>query len=153
MLGTALRWVTRLEDALLTALLAGLVGLAAYQVLARNFGDGGLLFGDALVRVIVLWITMVGAMIAARTDDHIRIDALTRFMPPWLRGASQRFAALFTAAVCATLAWYSYQFVRFEYEDGTLAFASVPAWTCEAVMPFAAAVLALRYLLRTFRRS
>ena len=145
------RFLERIENALLTILLAALIGFAAYQVLARNFGDGGLLWGDALVRVIVFWITMVGAMVAARNDEHIRIDALARFLPAKVRAFSQRFAALFTAGVCGALAWYSYQFVRFEYEDGTIAFGSVPAWACEAVLPFGAAVLSLRYLLRVWR--
>ena len=145
------RFLTHLENALLTLLLAALVGFAAYQVLARNFGDGGLLWGDALVRVIVFWITIVGAMVAARHDDHIRIDALARFLPGRLRAISQRIAALFTAVVCGLLAWHSFQFVRFEFEDGVIAFGSIPAWVCEAVLPFGAAILALRYALRVWR--
>lgn len=145
-----LRWLHGAEDALLALLLAALVGFAAYQVIARNIGDGGLLWGDALVRVLVFWITLVGAMIATRRDEHIRIDALTRFFSPFWRRQSDRLAALFACAVCALLAWHSYQFVLFEYEDGVLAFASVPAWLCEAVLPVGAAIMSLRYALRVW---
>ncbi|MEM1434594.1 MAG: TRAP transporter small permease [Pseudomonadota bacterium] len=140
-----------LENALLTVLLTGLVAFAAYQVIARNLGAGGLLWGDALVRVLVFWITMAGAMVAARQDEHIRIDALVRFLPPAVQRAATRLASLFAAVVCGALAWYSLQFVRFEYEDGVVAFAAVPAWVCEAILPFGAAVLALRYLLRVWK--
>lgn len=143
-----LRWLHAVEDTLISLLLAALVGFAAYQVIARNLGDGGLLWGDALVRVLVFWITLVGAMIATRRDEHIRIDALTRFFNPFWRRQSARLAALFACLVCALLAWHSYQFVLIEYEDGVLAFASVPAWACEAVLPVGAAIMCLRYLLR-----
>ena len=146
-----LRTLHWLEDALLTVLLGGLVAFAAYQVIARNLGEGGLLWGDALVRVLVFWITMVGAMVAARRDEHIRFDALLRFLPDGFQLWALRLSSLFAAVVCGALAWYSLQFVRFEYEDGIVAFAGVPAWVCEAVLPFGAAVLALRYLLRVWK--
>ena len=122
--------------------------LAAYQVIARNFFDTGLLWGDSLVRVLVLWVTFVGATIASRNDEHIRIDLLTRFTGErsslWL----DRFRSLFTAFIAGVFAWYSYQFVKLDYEDGIIAFASVPAWVCELVMPVGAALICLRYLIR-----
>ena len=76
-LSGALRFV---ENALLVALLSAMIALAAYQVVARNFFDTGILWGDALVRVLVLWVTFIGATIASRQDEHIRIDLLTRFI-------------------------------------------------------------------------
>ena len=145
----ALSWLHWLEDALLVSLLLGLLGLAAYQVIARNFFDTGIVFGDALVRVLVFWITLVGAMVASRTNEHIRLDVLTRLLGPNMQAVTQRLVSLFSCAMCLLLAYFSYQFVLFEYEDQTIAFASVPAWMCEAVLPFAALVMALRYALRT----
>ena len=68
-----------IESGLLVLLLSSMILLAAYQVIARNFFDTGLLWGDALVRVLVLWVTFIGATIASRNDEHIRIDLLTRF--------------------------------------------------------------------------
>lgn len=143
----ALAWLRRLEDALLVLILAAIIGVAAYQVAARNLFDTGLLWGDALVRVLVIWVAMVGAMVASRSDDHIRIDLAARFAParwrPWLA----RFANGFTCAVLGVFAWFSLEFVRFEHEDGMIAFGAVPAWLCEAILPLGAAVMCLRYLL------
>ena len=48
-----------------------------------------------------------------------------------------------------TTDWYSIDFVRYEYEDGIVAFAQVPAWVCEAIMPVGGGVMALRYALLT----
>ncbi|MCY3639825.1 MAG: TRAP transporter small permease [Gammaproteobacteria bacterium] len=145
-----IRGLRRVEDGILALILAAMIALAAYQVIARNLFDTGLLWGDALVRVLVIWVAMIGAMVASRNDDHIRIDVLARFAPPRWQRLLKRFANAFTCVVMSIFAWHSARFVRFEYEDGSIAFASVPAWACEAVLPVAAAVIGLRYLLHAF---
>ncbi len=145
-----MRLLRGIESGLLVILLAGMIVLAAWQVLSRLFFDSGLNWGDAFVRVLVLWIAMLGAMIAARTDDHIRIDLLAKFLSPGAQHFARRLSALTTAIVLALFTWASFGFVRAEYEDGAIAFASVPAWMCETIMPFAAAVMCLRYLLHVF---
>ena len=142
----ALRWV---EDGLLVLVLAAIMGVAAYQVVARNFFDTGLLWGDALVRVLVIWVAMVGAMVASRNDEHIRIDLVARFFAQRWRRALARFANAFTCLVLGAFAWFSFAFLRFEYQDGIIAFGAVPAWLCEAILPLGAAVMCLRYLLHS----
>jgi len=137
-----------LEDGLLVILLSSMILLAAYQVVARNFFDTGILWGDSMVRVLVLWVTFIGATIASRNDEHIRIDLLGRFMGDRSSIWMDRFRSLFTAVIAGIFAWYSLEFVLLDYEDGITAFASVPAWICEAVMPVGAALISFRYLLR-----
>jgi TRAP-type C4-dicarboxylate transport system permease small subunit len=126
-----------------------MIGLAAYQVIARNFFDTGIYWGDPLVRILVLWITFAGATIASRNDEHIRMDLLARYVKPQSQRWLVRFRCLFTAAVAGIFTWYSFQFVLLDYEDGITAFADVPAWVCELVMPIGAAMITLRYLLHT----
>jgi TRAP-type C4-dicarboxylate transport system permease small subunit len=142
-----------IESGLLVVLLSIMILLAAYQVLARNFFDSGIMWGDPLVRVLVLWVTFIGATIASRDDEHIRIDLLTRFIGPVSEKYLVRLRSLFTAVIAGVFSWYSLQFVLLDYEDGIIAFAKVPAWMCEVVMPFGAGLIALRYLLRTFART
>ncbi len=141
--------IRRCEEALLVLLLTSMISVAAAQVILRNFFDSGLYWGDAAVRVIVLWVAILGAMVASRADEHIRIDIASRFLPPQLLKYTGRLVYLFTCIVLALFTWYSYDFVRFEYEDGTIAFASVPAWVCEMIMPLGAGVMCLRYALLT----
>ena len=141
-----LRW---LENALLVLVLAAIIAVAAYQVVARNLFATGLLWGDALVRVLVIWVAMVGAMVASRNDEHIRIDLLARFVAQRWRRVLARFANGFTCLVLGAFAWFSFAFVRLEYQDGIIAFGAVPAWLCEAILPLGAAVMCLRYLLHS----
>ncbi len=147
MIGAALTLLRRLEDAVLVTLLTGMIGVATAQVVLRNFFDSGLYWGDSAVRVLVLWVALVGAMVASREDEHIRIDIVGRYLSDAARKPVSRLVSLFTAAVLGVFAWYSAQFVWYEYQDETIAFGSVPAWMCEAVMPVAALLMAIRYLL------
>ena len=146
-----LTWVRRLEDALLVLLLSAMIGVAAAQVFLRNFFDSGLYWGDSAVRVMVLWVAMIGAMVASRHDEHIRIDLAENFLSDRYRIPLKRVINLFVCALLALFAWHSAQFVMFEYEDQTIAFGVVPAWVCELVMPVAAGVMSLRYLYQVWK--
>lgn len=139
-----------LEDTVLVSSLAIMIALAAYQVIARNFFDSGIFWGDSLVRTLVLWITFAGATVASRNDEHIRMDLLARFVKPASQILLVRFRCLFTAVIAGIFTWFSFQFVLLDYEDGITAFGDVPAWVCELVMPVGAAMVTLRYLLHTF---
>ncbi|GBC63353.1 C4-dicarboxylate ABC transporter permease [Desulfonema ishimotonii] len=145
--GKILRLIYRVEDGLLVGVLLVMMSMAVAQILMRNLLGSGIVWGDVLVRILVLWIGLLGAMIASRSGEHIRIDLASRYFPEWLRQAVDAVGELFTAGICLTVAWHSFRFVRSEVEYGGIAFASVPAWACEAVIPFAFAVIGLRYLL------
>lgn len=138
-----------LESGLLAALLATMIGVAAFQVIARNLFDFGLLWGDGLVRVLVLWVTLLGGMVASRYDEHIRMDLVGRLVDETWKRLLRRVTSAFTALICGLFAYHSARFVWFDYQDGVLAFAAVPAWLCELIMPIGAAVMGLRYLLHT----
>lgn len=142
----ALRALALAENAVLVALLALLVILAAGQILLRQL-DVALTWGDPLARLLVLWIGVFGAVAASRGQEHIAIDALTRFLPARLRIAAGALVGLFTCSVCVVLAYEAARFVRFEFEGHTAALGGVPAWVLALVLPLGFALMALRYAL------
>lgn len=151
-LGRILTVACRIEDGILVALLALMIVLAAGQILLRNFFGAGIIWGDMLVRVLVLWIGLFGAMIATRQNAHISIDLVARYLPTRLDLPVKAGVQLFAAGVCALAAFYSFVFVQAEYYDGGMAFGQVPVWVCEAIMPLAFAVMSLRYLMMSLMR-
>jgi TRAP-type C4-dicarboxylate transport system permease small subunit len=94
------------EDLILVLLLGGLVLLAAAQIFMRNLFDAGLPWADPLLRLMVLWLALAGALAATREKRHIHIDLLSRFLPQGLAAWTERLTAAFTAIVCALLAWH-----------------------------------------------
>lgn len=140
-------WLRVLEDSILVSLLMAMLLLAVVQIGLRNLLDSGIIWGDALLRVLVLWVGLVGAMVASRRGDHINIDLFSRFAGASLQKIIAGVTSLATAFIACLLAYQSYRFILMEYEDGLIAFAGIPNWVCEIILPVAFAVIALRYLL------
>lgn len=136
----------RLENATLVALFASLLGLGLTQIIARNFFSLGFAWIDPLMRALVLWIALFGAMVATRERSHIRIDIAGQWLYGWPRKLANLITDALTAAVAIVLTIASLRFAEFEYLDGTIAFAGVPTWTIASVLPFSFALIALRQL-------
>lgn len=141
------RFLHSLEDGLLILLLMTMILLAFGQIILRNFLDTGFIWIDPLLRVMVLWVGMVGALVATRENKQISIDVLTRMLPPPLKGISQIITRLFAATVAGIIAWNSILFVLSEWSFGSRAFAGIPAWPLESIIPIGFGIIALRYLL------
>jgi TRAP-type C4-dicarboxylate transport system permease small subunit len=75
-----LHYINRIEDWLLILMLSAMVILAVAQILFRNVFDSGIVWADPLLRTLVLWVALSGAVIATRTNNHIRIDILSRYL-------------------------------------------------------------------------
>ena len=143
-------WARWVEDGFLVTLFLMMLGVAVYQVVARELFNTGTLWGADFVGVSVLWVTMSGASIAARTSRHIRIDALIRFLSPSAAALVLRIVGLVTALVCLLLAWQAVQFIQEEFEYQTIGIGVVPAWVLQLIIPVGAGIMAVRYLLHTF---
>lgn len=147
----ALRWVRTAEDVITVALVVAMVVLAAGQILLRNFWGIGVVWADPLLRVMVLWVGLLGAMAATRTNNHITVDVLSRFLSPPIKRVSQWITGGFATLVCLILSYQGARFVLMEYDAGTIVFGQVPAWLCELIIPLGFAVMAVRFLLVTMR--
>ena len=139
------RHCRRLEDGLLLLGVLALILLAAWQILARSLWGGGVSWAEPLLRALVLWIGMVGAMVASRGDGHIRIDILGRLLPERWRTANLRLVDAVSAAACAILAYQGARLVAMDFADGTPAFGIVAAWVIELAIPLGFGVMALRF--------
>ncbi len=139
--------VNRIEDWLLISMLAAMVILAVTQIVYRNFSGGGVAWIDPLLRMLVLWVALSGAVIASRTDNHIRIDFFAKYISGKYYFYIKRVVHAYCVIICAVIAWYSVSFVQMDYEYGTEAFAGVPAWITGLIIPIAFALMAFRYFL------
>jgi TRAP-type C4-dicarboxylate transport system permease small subunit len=139
------------EDAVLVLILSSMIVLATAQIALRNFFDLGFIWGDELLRLLVLWLGVAGAVAASRADKHINIAILDRFLPGRIRAAARLLIDLFTCAVCAVVAWHSLRFVMLSYEFGDLLLGSVPAWIAQSILPAGFALISYRYLVFALR--
>lgn len=149
MLNKIIRPLHILEDSALVLLVAALVVMGAAQIIMRNLGISGMIWMDSASRVAVLWLAMFGALRASREQKHIVIDLLSHYANPLLRRISFFIVSVCSAIICLIAAGYSYQFIRGEMEYGGTAFLAVPEWLCQAIIPVALLLIALRSLIHS----
>ncbi|MGA9575298.1 MAG: TRAP transporter small permease [Lysobacterales bacterium] len=140
------------EDAVLLVILISMILLAGTQILLRNVFDTSLFWGDEMLRLMVLWLTVAGGLAASRMDKHISIAVLDRFLPDAAKLVTKVVIDLFTASICALFAWHSARFVYSSYEFGDTLMRDVPAWTMQIILPVGFALMALRHLIMMVAR-
>lgn len=138
--------VRRIEEALLGLLLGAMIVLASLQIVLRGVFGTGIVWADPMLRALVLWVGLLGAVAASGDGRHISVDVLSRVLPERARAAVGVVTSLFTSAVSALLAWHGARFAASELRFESVAFSGIPSWLLESVIPFAFAVIALRYL-------
>jgi TRAP-type C4-dicarboxylate transport system permease small subunit len=140
------RLISRLEDSLLIGLVAGLLLVAVAQIILRNVLGEGLLWAEPAMRIAVLWIAMIGGMVACREGGHIKINLFDLYVQGRARRVLAALAHLGACATCAALAYASWLFVGYERMDGMTTFLNLPAWWFESILPVGFAVMTLRFL-------
>jgi len=143
--------VHRFEDFLLVVLLSSMILLASTQILLRNLFEFSLVWADPLLRIMVLWLGMIGATVASRDNKHIHIDLLSRFFSKRWNFLIQTIVGQFTAWVCWLVAWNGVHWIRLEYLDGVINFSGIPAWMFEIIIPITFALIGIRYFLLSLR--
>lgn len=141
------RIIAAIEDGLLSLLLGAVILLAFTQIALRNLADISFSWADPLLRVVVLWLALIGAIAATRDDNHIRIDLLSRYLPESFGKFLKRITDLFSALISGALAWHSARFVVMEQADGAIAFSNIPVWLFELILPLGFGIIALRFLI------
>ncbi len=148
----ALVWIQRIENALLAVLVLILVVLAGTQIVLRDFFDTGISWADPLMRSLVLWTGMLGALAAVRDDKHIALDVLQRYLSPKAQRVARVVTLGFAAVVCVVVAYYCYTMLAIDLAESnqTGAVTKVPAWLPESILPVGFDLMALRFALRAF---
>jgi len=142
------QWLHRLEDGVLVLLLLAMIVLAGYDILARSIFGGGVSWIPPLLRVMVLWIGLLGALLATRSREHISIDLISRLGGPTLNRIASTITLLFAAVVCGLVGWFSSQYVQLAFEFQDIAFADIPAWPLQLIIPFTFGLMGLRFFIQ-----
>ena len=144
------RGLAVVERAAVVGLLCSLLGLGLLQVIWRNLFSSGWVWADEVLRHLVLWLGLWGASLATRDQRHLRIDALTHWLParfqPWLMGVTH----LLAAATCVALAVAGWRLVQYEMEGGAVLRVGLPVWVAQGMMPLVFGLMALRFAGRSF---
>ena len=153
------RALGRLEGYLLVLFLSVMVILTFLQVTLRAlfiYGDlhwansvmGQVDWAEPLVRLLVLWVSLVGASLVTGENRHIKIDLVSGLLPKPLLP----YCELLVSASCVLITGFmlkaSIGYVRMEASFGAEIFAGLPNWIGQLILPIGFSLILFRFLLR-----
>ena len=146
-LESALAKVVEIPAALLVV--AEIVILFA-GVVARYGLRSPLIWSDELASILFLWLAMLGAAVAFRRSEHMRMTAIVAGAGPAMRAYLDVVATCAALAFLLMIAWPSYQYAYEESFITTPALQIANVWRA-AALPVGIALMALFALLRLAR--
>ena len=147
------RVLANIEDAALVVLLLSTVLIACAQIILRNGFSSGISWADPALKMLVLYLTVFGSLVAARENKHLSIDVLSKFLPEKLNLSVQKFTNTCAAIVCFLMAFYSVKLVQLSLEFGDIAFNDIPMWILQLIMPIGFFLMGLRFVFNIFSRE
>lgn len=160
---TYLKWIdktlSRIEGWLIITFLSCMVIFTFIQVCLRglythgrfqwaNSMMGSLDWSEALVRLLVLWLTFLGASLVTREEKHIKIDLFSSLLPAKLLPLRAFILSVFSALICSVMLKVSVDYIKMEMEFSGTIFANFPAWIGELIIPAGFALILFRFLFR-----
>lgn len=75
----------RAVELLCNAMLLLMTAVIAMLIVSRNLLGFSFSWSEELTRFLLVWLSMLGAAVLLRRDDHIQMDLLTDYLSPRLR--------------------------------------------------------------------
>ena len=126
-----------LETVTLVSMLTAMMLVAVGQIIMREAFGTGFGWADELVRLMVLWLAMVGSVAACRENRHIRIDALSHVLPDIAVDLIRILVDVFAAFICGVIAFQAWRYLQIEIEYDDTVLVDTPAWIAHSIMPAA----------------
>jgi len=137
-------------EAAAAALVAAEIVILLAGVVARYAFGRPLVWSDELASILFLWLAMLGAVIALRRDEHMRMTAVVAMLPPARRATLDAFATGAALAFLLLIVWAACEYAREEMFITTPALEITNAWRA-AALPVGTALMAMFALLRLVR--
>ena len=158
------RILAKMEGWLIIAMLSLMVIFTFFQVVLRGlYTHGHLSWANAImgeidwsepfVRLLILWITFIGASLLTKEGKHIQIDLFSSILPPrWL---PLRDFILFTvcASICAIMIKVCLDYLTMEMEFGGTMFLALPTWTGQIILPAGFGLLLIHFAVKAVEQG
>ena len=144
------RFINILGESMLTLLLGTLLVLACVQILMRSITGGSLLWIDPLLRYLVLWSGLFGAVMATIRGKHIALDVAAFILPQSSAKTIEFIVFIFSALTTATLSWAAIYFVASEMEYGGPGLLGLPSWQWNLAFPLTFITMTMSYIWQSY---
>ncbi len=156
--------VENLERALIITSLSLMVLLTFLNIMLRTlYTHGHILWANTLlgqvdwtepfVRLLVLWITFLGASLITGQNRHIRIDMMRSLLPPGWLPVREIILSVCCMIICALMLKASIEYILIEMDYGSNLFFGVPSWVYQLILPAGFSVMIFRFFLGALEQS
>ncbi len=105
---------------IVVATLLSMTAVLFLNSIGRSVLNVSFVGGPALGRLLVIWLTFLGAYLAVRAGTHITVDVVRRLLPPRRVDQLTSLVGLFSAVTCAWVAWLSATFTWTRFAAGQI---------------------------------
>lgn len=151
------------ERLIIIVLLGAMVTMASIQVVLRglythgqfewaNSIIGHIDWSEPFTRLLVLWLTFLGASLITSDNKHIKIDILTELLPLKLRSIRELILSLTCVIICALMLKASIGYIEMERTFGDTVFLNIPAWIGQIILPIGFFLILFHTLIRSFEQ-
>src|SRR5580700_7948857 len=137
-------------EILAAALVAAEIVILFSGVVARYVLNHPLIWSDELASILFLWLAMLGAVIAFRRDEHMRMTAAVGSLTAPVRATFDLFATCAALAFLLLIAWPACEYAQEETFITTPALGLNNAWRA-AALPSGVILMAIFAALRVSR--
>jgi len=109
---------------------------------------GHLDWSEPFVRLLVLWLTFLGASLVTRENRHIKIDLFATVLPQNWLSVREFVLSIACMVISAIMLKVSIDYVKIELEFGGTLFLGLPVWIGELIIPAGFALILFRFSLR-----
>jgi tripartite ATP-independent transporter DctM subunit len=146
------RWLGWLVEVPAALLVLADIGVLLAGVVARYALHSPLLWSDELASILFLWLALLGAVVALRRGEHMRMTAWVSSASPPRRALLEALATAACLAFLALVAWPAWEYAADERAITTPALEISNLWRA-AALPVGIGLMAVFSLLRLWRQA
>lgn len=143
--------INRTGESILALLLSTTLLLACAQIFMRSVTGGSLLWIDPLLRYLVLWSGLFGAVMATFKNKHIALDVVSFILPKFSLRVVELVVLIFSTLTAAALTWAATSFILSEIEYGGPGLFNLPTYIWNLAFPITFAVMAVAYFFQSIK--
>ncbi len=107
MFASLTRWFTRSLEVCIVLCLTCMATMVFGNVVLRYGFNSGIAFSEEISRLLFVWLTFLGTILASREHAHLGVDSLVRRLPHAARQACVLVSGVLMIVMCGLLFWGS----------------------------------------------
>ena len=158
------KFIGRVEGWLIVLFLWTMVIMTFVQVCLRSLYTQGhfywantlmgyLDWSESLVRLLVLWLTFMGASLVTSENKHIRIDLLSSLLPSRLIPLREFILSVVCLLITGIMIKVCVEYLQIEMKFGGTMFLDLPSWLGQLILPLGFALISFHFFVRAINQG